>query len=353
MYAGDAGRIASAAVLHGVIVPMNVMKAPLNGAHDVQYSVIYSRDKKAVQAHFALTGGYKERFMIRFRTLLCAASAAFGLTLGYTASAATLTVDIPACASYTLSGNTITCNTGSPGAPSCSISGASTGTVGTPVTLNGTCGTDTALAWTGCAPSGSSCSVSSSQAGPVVVSLNGGSAGTSGAQKTVTFSDPGQEPPPPVGVPVTCSDGTATKLAGTINAFDGVAVGLDSFNAGQTAYFVVNAPAALAGSYVQLAWLSIGGQSDQVIRQVYMSTTSPCDTSNPATTGFQANGSVYGYVNDGQPPITGSARRVNFLFHAQTGSTLFISFKNLKADDTTNSCTRGPCPIYIKPAILH
>ena len=275
--------------------------------------------------------------MIRFRTLLCAASAAFGLTLGYTASAATLTVDIPACASYTLSGNTITCNTGSPGAPSCSISGASTGTVGTPVTLNGTCGTDTALAWTGCAPSGSSCSVSSSQAGPVVV----------------TFSDPGQEPPPPVGVPVTCSDGTATKLAGTINAFDGVAVGLDSFNAGQTAYFVVNAPAALAGSYVQLAWLSIGGQSDQVIRQVYMSTTSPCDTSNPATTGFQANGSVYGYVNAGTAGITGQARRANFLFHAQAGSTLFISFKNLKADDTTNTCTRGPCPIYIKPAILH
>ena len=292
--------------------------------------------------------------MIRFRTLLCAASAAFGLTLGYTASAATMTVDIPACASYSFSNNTLTCNTGSPGAPSCSISGPSTGTVGTAVTLTGTCGTDTALAWTGCSsqPSAASCSVSSTSAGSVVVSLNG-SAGTTGTQKTVTFSDPGQEPPPPVGVPVTCSDGTATKLAGTINAFDGNAVGIDNFTSNQTAYFVVNASAALADTYVQLAWLSIGGSSDQVIRQVYMSTTSPCDTSNPAPTGYQFNGSVYGYVNDGQSGLTGSARKANFLFHAQTGGTLFISFKNRKVDGTTNSCSSGSCPIYVKPAVLH
>ncbi len=288
--------------------------------------------------------------MIRIRTMLCAASAAFGLTLGLNAFAAQLTIDIPACSTYTLVGNTLTCNTSSPGNPICSISGPSSGTVGTAVNVNGSCGTDAALAWTGCSTSsGSVCTLNPNQAGAITVSLNG-SAGTTGASKTVTFSDPNAPPPP--GIPATCTDdGSKTVNAGNITDFDGVSVGSSSFNKAQTAYYVLRVPALGANTQIQLAWLSIGGFSDQVVRQVYASKTSVCDTSTPLTTGQSFNGSVYGAVNDGQSGITGVAKQGNLKMHLQPGDTWYIMFKNLSSTGK-NSCSTGPCPIFIKPAVL-
>ena len=288
--------------------------------------------------------------MIRIRTLLCAASAAFGITLGLGVSAAQLTIDIPACSTYTLVGTTLTCNTSSPGNPVCSISGPSSGTLGTPVSLNGSCGTDSALAWTGCtSSSGSVCTLNPSQAGSITVTLNG-SAGTTGTSKNVTFSDPSAPPPP--GIPATCdSDGSKTVLAGKINDFDGVAVGIGSFAKAQTAYFILKVPALATNTQVQLAWLSIGGFSDQVTRQVYASKTSVCDTSTPVTTGQSFNGSIYGAVNDGQGDISGVAKQGTLKMHLQPGDTWYIMFKNLTTSGK-NSCSSGTCPIYIKPAIL-
>ncbi len=61
--------------------------------------------------------------MIRIRTLLCAASAACGLALGFNAYATTFTFDLP-CDSLTANGNSITCNTSGGTGPtaSCSLS---------------------------------------------------------------------------------------------------------------------------------------------------------------------------------------------------------------------------------------
>jgi hypothetical protein len=181
------------------------------------------------------------------------------------------------------------------------------------------------------------------------VSLNG-SPGTTGASETVTFSDPSAPPPP--GIPATCSDdGSKVVFAGNITDFDGASVGLPSFNKAQTAYFVLKVPALASNTQVQLAWLSIGGFSDQVTRQMYASKTSVCDTSTPLTTGQSFNGSVYGAVNDGQSTVSGAAKQGNLKMHLQPGDTWYIMFKNL-TNQGKNSCSSGPCPIYIKPAVL-
>lgn len=125
--------------------------------------------------------------MIRFRTWLCAATAAFGLTLGYGAQAQTnITIKLPSGSSCSFNGSTLDCSGGSSGAASCSISGKSSAVTGDTVTLTGSCVTATGAAdtmtWGGCGQaSGSTCTLTSS----ATITLTGGAGGS--ASKTVSF----------------------------------------------------------------------------------------------------------------------------------------------------------------------
>ena len=121
--------------------------------------------------------------MISIRTLLCAASAACGLALGFNASATVLTVDVP-CDSFVLQGTTLTCGSANGGGGSCSISGPSSAITGATVTLTGSCKSGSTLSWTGCIPvdNTNTCTLTS----PATVQLNG-SQGETQASKTVTF----------------------------------------------------------------------------------------------------------------------------------------------------------------------
>lgn len=103
--------------------------------------------------------------------------------------AATLTIDIPSCTSYTLSGSTVNCVTGG-SSKSCAVSGPSSGVTGGAVTLNGSCSgfSPTDTSWTGCSDSnGTSCTMSATG----TATFTGSDSGTPyTASKLVTFSSP-------------------------------------------------------------------------------------------------------------------------------------------------------------------
>jgi hypothetical protein len=125
--------------------------------------------------------------MIRFRTLLCAASAACGLTLGFGVQAQTqITLSLPTGTSCTFANNTLNCTGSGAGVASCSINGQTTAVIGDTVTLTGSCVTASGApdtgAWTGCGTStASTCTITSS----ATVTLAGSAGGSK--SKTVTF----------------------------------------------------------------------------------------------------------------------------------------------------------------------
>ena len=287
--------------------------------------------------------------MIRFRTLLCAASAACGITLGFGAQAQTnLIISLPSSVTCSGSFPNITCTDsgGGPVTPVCSITGgAAGGTLGTPLNLNGSCGSATPLAWGGCtSANGSTCTLNPPAIGPITVTLN--APGATGASKTITFNDASSGGDGGGTIPATCPDGSKTIKAADINVFDGFQVGTFNFNGNQTAYYVITVPQLPANTQMQFAWYQYG---IAVTQQVYVSKTDVCSTATSATAGTSSNGTIAGAVSDGQSGITGSGASVKM--HMQPGETWYISVKNLRGA-TSNSCKSGPCSTFIKPQIL-
>ncbi len=245
--------------------------------------------------------------MIRIRTLLCAASAACGLALGFNVSAqvtVTLPVTLPACTSktYVLSGGTLTCTTGGGSGgttPSCTLLGSTSSTVGTPI-------------------------------------INPVSTGGGGGKR----------------IPATCPDGTTTTSA-TLNSFTtGQGVTIDPFQNKQTAIWQINVPAMPANSKMVFPYAGNGG-SINTSRVVYLSNTDPCDTSK--LVGWTQSGAINATVNDGQSGITGSF--AGAVAHMKTGDTWYIIIKNQTwrsgLPPYPDSCHGSDCPVLVSatPAI--
>jgi hypothetical protein len=123
--------------------------------------------------------------MIRFRTWLCAASAACGLILGSGAQAQITSIILPS-GGCVVSGSTLDCSGGGSGTASCTISGPSTVIPGIQSTYTGSCRTaagaaDSITGWTGCDSSnGSTCLLSQAN----TITVTGAAGGT--ASKTVS-----------------------------------------------------------------------------------------------------------------------------------------------------------------------
>jgi hypothetical protein len=133
--------------------------------------------------------------MIGIKNLVRFAVLAAGVTLGSQAFAADITLQMPLCSNFTLSGNppnqVLVCNTGS--VPSCVVAPQpAAAAIGATVTLTATCtNTPTLWTWTGCTTStGNSCSVTSAAAATIngkVSATNGQGAGPDTAW-AVTFN---------------------------------------------------------------------------------------------------------------------------------------------------------------------
>ncbi len=125
--------------------------------------------------------------MKSIRTMLCAAVAACGMTLGTLAFAqSTITISLPSSVTCTANGTAITCTSVGGGSPSCSISGNSTGVIGDSITLTGSCftasGAADSMTWGGCGTAvGSTCTMTAAG----TATLTGGTGGS--ASKTVSF----------------------------------------------------------------------------------------------------------------------------------------------------------------------
>jgi hypothetical protein len=120
--------------------------------------------------------------MIRFRTLLCAAVAACGFTLGFTAQAQTTitSITLPS-AGCVVSGSTLDCSGGSVSQGSCSLTsntGSFSALTGASITLTGACTTPTGadtFTWSGsneCASTGPTCTLT--QTATVKITGSGG-----------------------------------------------------------------------------------------------------------------------------------------------------------------------------------
>ncbi|MEP7061718.1 MAG: hypothetical protein ABI881_04945 [Betaproteobacteria bacterium] len=300
--------------------------------------------------------------MIRIRTLLCAASAACGLALGINASAATLSLSVDACDSFSMSPQgVITCNTSGGAGPvaSCSLTpDAPSVAIGSSKTLTMNCsnmGGAISYAWTGCAPSGNTCSVTQTQVGPVPVSVTA-SAGVNNISKstTVTFFDPSAGGGGGgAGIPTTCSDGTKV-VSTTINAFDGQPVSLAiGSGTSQTGIFKVVVPQG-AGPNISLVWLRSGGTTDGTPAVAYVSKTA-CDMPSQ----HRANGSypsqqwsfgtssttLNGLVDGLSTIIRGNLGDV---LHMAPGDVWYLMFQN-KDSRGSSTCKSGTCAVVIKP----
>jgi hypothetical protein len=310
--------------------------------------------------------------MIRFRTLLCAASAACGITLGLGANAQnTLNIQLPSAVTCSGNGTTITCtaNGGTPQGPSCTLNASTTSaTIGSNVTLTTNCSNTTgAISYGfddsgGRAPcsqqSGAICTFTEQAAGNYVITATAsdanGSIPVSPASKTITFSTV-------VGgggggaIPQTCTDGSTSVTGPTITSFDGLPITATIAN-GQTAIFPVVIP---AGKMVQLGYVQTK-PNDGTLRWVWFSKTPCAVTPGPAIRtslspgtfqgGSQvalasSNGSLNVSVGTGSNVAIG---RGTLIANAQPGETWYFMFQN-KGLAGEPSCSASTCNVVINP----
>jgi hypothetical protein len=301
--------------------------------------------------------------MIRFRTLLCAASAACGITLGFGAQAQTITTITLPSGGCVVSGSTLDCTGGGvtppPSTPTCKLTGPASATVGDNATFSvGSCtNTSGALtyAWnvngqgsSACTNGGgnSTCVVTSTTPATISVAVNvtdtSGAVSVTGSPKSIAFnaaSSGGDGVP----IPASCSDGTKTVKLATIGAFDGFQVGLDNFGSGQTGYYIINVPALPANTQVAFSVYQYGNPANM---NYYMSKTDVCSTDTQmirsATTG-----SILGGINDGQTGFTTIPLVPTPKVHMQTGETWYLIVKPARS----TSCKSPLCAPYVKPQI--
>ncbi|MEO6928314.1 MAG: hypothetical protein ABI190_04035, partial [Casimicrobiaceae bacterium] len=341
-------------------------RASLSGRWTVQPkstgAVLYSCDKSSISKRVSRQRGKdKESFMIRIRTLLCAASAAFGFALAFNATAATLTLDIPACDTVSLSGNTIVCGTGggSGPTPSCSLSPTNPSVaIGSSTTITASCSNfagNIAYSWTGCTSggSGNTCTVSSSQVGTIPVSVSAQDNVPNSVSKStiVSFYDPNAGTGGGgTAIPTTCSDGSKTIVGKTIQAFNNV-YSLPNLSNKYTAIFPVVIPAS---GKMLFQYFQNGDGSDGTVRTAYIAKT-PCDlTYNPRNGTYQqqqfgystSTGNLSGVV-DGGSNVTQGATGVTL--HGAPGETWYLMFQN-KDSRGKDSCT-GTCSIFVNASL--
>jgi len=157
--------------------------------------------------------------MIRFTHLVRIAALAAGVALGAPATAATITLDMPLCNSFSVQGTTLTCETGT--VPTCQIAGPTSGTLGSAVSLTATCtnGPITGWAWTGCTvPSGNTCTLNPGAAGTFPVTVAGTSAtgtGAASAPYNVVFS--ATPPSAPTNCTLSATPNPVATAGGTTN----------------------------------------------------------------------------------------------------------------------------------------
>jgi hypothetical protein len=294
--------------------------------------------------------------MIGIRTLLCAASAACGLALGINASAATLSLSIDACDSFSIANNVITCNTSGGAGPvaSCSLSPTnSTVAIGTNKVVTMSCsnmaGTPQ-ITWGGCTSSnGSTCTVNLATPDTTVTVTATANDGTNNISKstTVTSFDPNAGGG---GVPTTCSDGTKVVPGPTIRNFDSQPVFVSLPNK-QTAVFPIVIPSS--GQF-QLRYFQAGDSSDGTARQAFIAKTA-CDMKNNRSVGSYpqqqysfgtSTGGLSGVV-DGQSIVSFGA--LGNVLHGKPGDTWYLMVQN-KNSRGTDSCSTGACALYITPS---
>lgn len=306
--------------------------------------------------------------MIGFRTLLCAASAACGLTLGPSAFAAQVTIDVPGCASFSFIGNTLSCNTnsGTETVPACSISGSShSATTGSTVNLTASCSPPaTSYTWSGvnCTNGNSSqtCGVKSITSGETltakVTGTNSVGTGSQSAGYSVAFSDS----PPPTGgsgdvnIPASCGDGSKTVQGATISNFDGNPVSV-SIGKGQTAVIPIRVPAGSGSAIIQ--YFRMGGTSDQVSAVGWVSKTA-CDLTKDLTFGEHASNQwVFGEAAtnlngmlDGRSSIETSS--TGYTLHMKQGEVWYVMLQN-KTRTGRDSCDGSSCSVSLKANYQH
>jgi hypothetical protein len=299
--------------------------------------------------------------MIRFRTLLCAASAACGLTLGINASAATLTLSIDACQTFSMtSDGVITCNTSGGTGPtaSCSLTPTSPSVaIGVDKVLTMTCSNmagAVTYSWTGCtSKAGNTCTVNLPNVTSVPVSVTAAD-GTNNISKgtTVTSFDPNAGGGGGGTIPTTCtSDGSKVVVGPTIRNFDSqpVFVGLPNK---QTAVYPFVIPQS--GNF-QLRYFQSGDGSDATSRMAYVSKT-PCDMINHRGSGAYdqqqiafgtSTGGVIGQVDGQSKVVFGSQGNV---IHGAPGETWYLMVQNKNAK-SLDSCAIGTCALLITPSV--
>jgi hypothetical protein len=302
--------------------------------------------------------------MIRFRTLLCAASAACGITLGFGAHAQTITTITLPSGGCVVSGSTLDCSGGAvtppPSTPTCKLTASATSaTVGDNVTFSvGSCAnTSGALtyAWninsqgsSACTNGGgnATCVITSTAPATFSVAVNvtdtNGAVSVTGSPKSIAFnavSSGGDG----ATIPASCSDGTKTVKLSTVNAFDGFQVGLDNFGSGQVGYWIVNVPPMPANTQIAFSVYQYGNPANM---NYYMSKTDVCSTATQVLKGV-TTGSIYGGVNDGQTGFTTSVMAPLPKVHMQSGETWYVMVRPARS----TSCKSTLCSPYLKPQI--
>ncbi|MEO8849150.1 MAG: hypothetical protein ABI440_11065 [Casimicrobiaceae bacterium] len=326
-------------------------------------AVLYSCDKRSISKRVSRQRGKdKESFMIRIRTLLCAASAACGVALAFTATAATLTLDIPACNTVSLNGNTIVCGTsgGSGPTPSCSLSPTNPSVaIGSSTTITASCSNfpgPFTYSWTGCTSggSGNTCTISSSQVGTIPVSVTAQDSVPNSVSKgtTVTFYDPNAGTGGGgTAIPTTCaSDGSKTIVGKTIQVFNNQ-YSLPNLSNKSTAIFPVVIPAS---GKMLFQFYQNGDGTDATVRTAYIAKT-PCDFTYHPSNGsypqqqfgfYTSTGNLIGVV-DGGSNVTQGATGVTL--HGAPGETWYLMFQN-KTDRGKDSCF-GTCSIFVNASL--
>lgn len=313
--------------------------------------------------------------MIRFRTWLCAASAACGLTLGFGAQAQTqITITLPtgSSCSYNSSSQTLDCTGGGGGSgptPTCSLSASPNSSVTAPgsITLTATCSNMTGAlnyAWSGDActsnPSSNKCQIDYAGTGPQSytpkVTVTDSASPTPNSvgpiAKTITFTQVSGGGGG--AIPGKCADGTSTKVGDTITAIDGALHSLQ-INGTTTAVFPFVVPPLQTGARITLTHLQTNDLVNNTPTAAFISKT-PCDLGTPTVAGDSPDGqwmsgdvqggvaTITGVVNGGSSItfLQGSRGRVNFSQVNMTAGDVWYLMFQFRDSNGKNTCT-GNC----------
>ncbi|HXU53014.1 MAG TPA: hypothetical protein VN789_13300 [Casimicrobiaceae bacterium] len=314
--------------------------------------------------------------MIRFRTWLCAASAACGLILGSGAQAQVTSIILPS-GGCVVNGSTLDCSGGgvvTPPSGTCSLSASTTTqTINQNVVLTVTCsGTSGTVLYGFTARNGANQSVGNpcnesigknctfTLTSPDTYTVTATAADSTGnlqvspSSKSITFQDVASGGGGGT-IPTTCDNGKASVVAKTSNVFNGAPLSV-AITDSQVAVFPIVAPAA--GKAAQLVFFETGDPfSDKVPRNMWASKT-PCYT--PAASrrfAFPGPSAQVAYQVGGGGTInmsTVGGSLVSFpsgfpMINAAPGETWYVMVENAVAGQCKQANSKGACNISLTP----